>query len=56
MIWRGSHFVSALVALFIAPIGVYTDDISLDSCKQIMIVATVVWFGTSPFWMGNRSS
>ena len=33
---------------------VFTKVIELDNNKILMLIGTILWFGTSPFWM-NKS-
>ena len=48
--------IAALVMLIVSPVLVYAGRIDLDLSKNLMFGATVVWFGTSPFWMRKRPS
>lgn len=33
---------------------VFSNGLDLDSSKNLMLLGTILWFGTSPFWM-NKS-
>jgi hypothetical protein len=32
---------------------VFTGNISLDSCKMLMLIGTIVWFVSAPSWMNK---
>lgn len=38
----------------IPSIIVFSNGLDLDSSKNLMLLGTILWFGTSPFWM-NKS-
>lgn len=40
-----------LLVLIVPPCLYYTDRMSLDRVKDIMLAATVVWFITAGVWM-----
>jgi hypothetical protein len=43
----------ALVATVLPSVLFLMGNISMDSMKWVMIVATVVWFVVTPFWMNK---
>ena len=45
----------ALAVLLVAPAGVFLQKMDLDTCKQWMFAATVIWFVTAPFWMKRKA-
>ena len=44
----------ALILLIAAPIGVYLGKVEHDKSNWLMLVATIVWFATAPFWMNQK--
>jgi hypothetical protein len=39
----------------ILPSSLYlVDQISLDRCQWLMLVATIIWFVVTPLWMGRK--
>lgn len=44
----------ALVILIGAPIGVYLGKVESGTSNTCMMIATIVWFATAPFWMGRK--
>ena len=44
---------AALVATIAPSILFLANRLSLDQTKWIMLVATLVWFAVTPFWMGR---
>ena len=48
-------FIS-LVMLIVPPLGVYLGSMDLTTCKTWMFVATIGWFVTAPFWIGNKEA
>ena len=52
------QFVSwTALAATIAPSALLlAGQVTLDQTKLIMLVATVVWFFVTPFWMGQKVS
>lgn len=44
---------AALVGTIAPPILFLANRISLDQSKWAMLVATIVWFAVTPFWMGR---
>ena len=46
---------AALVALVAAPVAYLTQRIGLDTTKTWMLISTLAWFGTAPFWMGRST-
>jgi hypothetical protein len=45
----------SLVLLVAAPVLFYTGAVSLPTVKNLMLAATVVWFGTALCWMGRKT-
>lgn len=57
MIYLILQLVSWLVlaiGVVMSPILFYADRIHLDTMKNLMLAATVVWFALTPFWI-NRA-
>ena len=44
----------ALLILIAAPIGVYLGKVEPGTSNTCMMVATILWFATAPFWMGRK--
>lgn len=43
------------LALVIVPAILYlAETVEKDSMKLLMLLGSLVWFGTAPFWMGGR--
>jgi hypothetical protein len=42
----------ALTTLIIPPFIYFTGDLSKDAMKTLMLMGTLAWFITAPFWMG----
>jgi hypothetical protein len=49
------QFVSwaALAATALAPVLFLVGQLSLPNTKLLLLVATLAWFATTPFWMGR---
>ena len=45
----------ALATLLMAPVAVFLDTISLDTCKHAMLAGTILWFAASPIAMKRRA-
>ena len=45
--------LAALVATIVPPILFLFTHLTLDQTTATMLVATVVWFAVTPFWMGR---
>ncbi|MBM4092942.1 MAG: hypothetical protein FJ276_26565 [Planctomycetes bacterium] len=43
----------ALAGTILPSVLYATGQLELETCKWIMVVATVVWFVATPFWMGR---
>ena len=46
-------FIGLFLTL-IPSIMVFSNGLDLDSCKNLMLLGTIIWFGTSPFWMNKK--
>ena len=44
----------ALVLVVVAPSLFYTEKISLQTNKYLMLVATIVWFASALCWIGRE--
>jgi hypothetical protein len=44
----------ALVGLLVPPIAYLAGSVTLAVMKLWMLVFTIIWFVTVPFWMGRR--
>ena len=44
---------AALAATALAPVLYAAGQISLKSTNVVLLLATIVWFATTPFWMGR---
>jgi hypothetical protein len=51
--WLG---LGALLLILIVPFIYAAGLLSLPSLKLIILVATLVWFGSAPFWIGKKSA
>ncbi len=45
---------TALAATLLPSILFLAGSIDLATCSGLMLVATLVWFATTPFWMGRE--
>jgi hypothetical protein len=45
----------ALAGIVIPPILYFTGGLTHDAVKSVTLVATILWFAATPFWMNNRS-
>jgi hypothetical protein len=50
--WLG---LLSIAVTFIVPFAFFVEQISLDTMKQGMLISTLVWFGTSVFWIGRKA-
>ena len=39
----------------ILPLAFFIEQISLATMKQGLLITTLVWFGTSVFWIGGKA-
>ncbi|MFQ3224187.1 MAG: hypothetical protein ACI8Z5_000430 [Lentimonas sp.] len=39
----------------ILPLAFFVEQISLETMKQGLLISTLVWFGTSVFWIGRKA-
>ena len=46
----------ALVGIVVPPILYFTGGITHEAVQTVTLVATVLWFAATPFWMNDRSS
>ncbi len=46
----------ALAATLLPPILFFLDRISLSSAQLWMLLATLAWFATAPFWMEHKAT
>jgi hypothetical protein len=44
----------SLLLLILAPLAYLQGRLQLDTTKTWLIVATLVWFVSAPFWMNRR--
>lgn len=44
----------ALVFLVAAPVMYYLGKIDMEKNKLWMLIASIVWFATAPFWIGRK--
>jgi hypothetical protein len=45
----------ALVGIVIPPILYFRGDLPHDGMTTVMLLASVLWFAATPFWMNDRS-
>ncbi|MDG1241333.1 MAG: hypothetical protein P8R37_04435 [Opitutae bacterium] len=45
----------SIAVTFILPLAFFVEQISLAAMKQALLIATLVWFGTSVFWIGRKA-
>ena len=45
----------SIAVIFILPIAFFIGQISLATMKQGLLISTLVWFGTSVFWIGRKA-
>ena len=46
----------ALAGILIPPILFFADAMTHDRVKAVMLLATVLWFAATPWWMNDRQS
>jgi len=46
----------SLLLIFVFPFIFAMGHASLDLLKGVVFVASLVWFGTAPFWIGKKKS
>ncbi len=44
----------ALLGTILPSILYFLGRIELESCKYAMMIATIIWFAVTPFWMGRN--
>ena len=50
-----NHFLAAVLAVTaVSPVLYTVGQIACPPTKLVMLVATMVWFATVPFWMGRQ--
>ena len=45
----------SIAVTFILPLAFFVEKISLETMKQGLLITTLVWFGTSVFWIGSKA-
>jgi len=45
----------ALVGIVLPPILYFQGNLPHDGMTTVMLLATILWFATTPFWMNGRS-
>jgi hypothetical protein len=45
----------ALTGIVIPPVLYFGGELARDVMETVMLVATVLWFAATPFWMNDRS-
>lgn len=45
----------ALAGILVPPILYFNGSVTHDGLEKVMLVATILWFVTTPFWMNDRS-
>jgi len=45
----------AVVGIVIPPILYFRGELAHDGMNTVMLLATILWFASAPFWMNNRS-
>jgi hypothetical protein len=48
--------ILALVVLVVAPFLFFYGTFTLDTSKTWMLVGTILWFVSSPFWLGRKET
>jgi len=46
--------LAALIATVVPPVLFFVDRMDLPTMKQILLLATMVWFAVTPVWMGRE--
>jgi hypothetical protein len=46
----------ALAGIVIPPVLYFAGGLTLEAVKTVTMVATILWFVATPFWMNSRSS
>jgi len=44
-----------LLGTIIPPLLFLIGTLPLDQCQGIMLIATLIWFAVTPFWMGRET-
>jgi hypothetical protein len=45
----------ALAGIVIPPVLYFSGEMAHDTVKTVMLLATVLWFAATPFWMNSDS-
>jgi hypothetical protein len=45
----------SIAVIFILPLAFYIEQITLEAMKEGLLISTLVWFGTSVFWIGRKA-
>ncbi len=45
----------ALAGIVVPPILYFTGGLTHEAVKTVTLVATILWFAATPFWMNDRS-
>ena len=48
--------VIGLILTLVPSFMVFTGTITLDTNKWLMLIGTIVWFTTAPFWMNKKAA
>lgn len=50
--WIGLLSIAVTLVL---PLAFFVEQITLAAMKQGLLISTLVWFGTSVFWIGSKA-
>ncbi len=50
--WIGLLSIAVTLVL---PLAFYIEQIALAAMKQGLLISTLIWFGTSVFWIGSKA-
>jgi hypothetical protein len=45
----------SIAVTFILPLAFFVEQITLAAMKQGLFISTLVWFGTSVYWLGGKT-
>jgi hypothetical protein len=48
--------VAGLILTVVPSFMVFSESITLDMNKWLMLLGTILWFGTAPFWMNKKAA
>jgi hypothetical protein len=44
----------SMLLIFVLPFAYAFESVTLELMKRVILLATLTWFITAPFWIGNK--